>query len=214
VIFTMAQTFEAAKALYDDVRGRMVKLGREPEHLRIMAGFNPVIGTTEAEAEEKFQFLQSKIHPDVGLELLSEALGRFDLSGYPLDGPLPDIPSSKGSQGHFKQVMHMARVEGLTIRQIYMRYAGARGNRTVRGTAQSIADEMEHWFRSGVIDGFLIQPPYLPGGLDEFVASVIPELQRRGLFRREYSGRTFRENLGLPKPVSRYAKSPGAQGAK
>jgi alkanesulfonate monooxygenase SsuD/methylene tetrahydromethanopterin reductase-like flavin-dependent oxidoreductase (luciferase family) len=110
--------------------------------------------------------------------------------------------------------MHMARVEGLTIRQIYMRYAGARGNRTVRGTPQQIADQMEQWFLGGVIDGFLIQPPYLPGGLDEFVATVIPELQRRGLFRRSYSGRTLRENLGLPRPASRYANRPPAQGAK
>jgi alkanesulfonate monooxygenase len=214
VIFTMAQTFEGAKAFYADVKGRMVKFGREPEHMRIMAGFNPVIGSTESEAEERYQFLQSRIHPEVGLELLSAAVGGFDLSGYPLDGPLPDIPGSKGSQGHFKQVMHMARVEGLTIRQIYMRYAGARGNRTVTGTAKTIADEMEHWFHSGVIDGFLVQPPYLPGGFDEFVATVIPELQRRDLFRRSYSGRTLRDNLGLPKPASRHANPPGAQGAK
>jgi FMN-dependent oxidoreductase (nitrilotriacetate monooxygenase family) len=214
VIFTMAQTVEKAKAFYDDVKGRMAKFGRDPKHLKIMAGFNPVIGATESEAEEKHQFLQSKIHPEVGLELLSAAVGGFDLSRYPLDGPLPDIPGSKGSQGHFKQVMDMARIEGLTIRQIYMRYAGARGNRTVTGTPGKIADEMEDWFLNEAIDGFLIQPPYLPGGLDEFVAAVIPELQRRGIFRRRYSGRTLRENLGLPKPVSRYAKAPAAHGVK
>ena len=94
VIFTMAQTVEKAKAFYDDVKGRMAKFGRDPEHLKIMAGLNPVIGATESEAEEKHQFLQSKIHPEVGLELLSAAVGGFDLSGYPLDGPLPDIPGS------------------------------------------------------------------------------------------------------------------------
>ncbi len=206
VIFTMAPSFEKAKGFYDDVKTRMAKFGRAPEHLKIMAGLNPVIGATKQEAEEKHQFLQSKIHPEVGLELLSAAIGGFDLSGYPLDGPLPDVPESKGSQGHFKQVMDMARVEGLTIRQIFQRYAGARGNRTVTGTPQTIADEMERWFRDEAIDGFLIQPPYLPGGLDEFVATVIPELQRRGIFRRAYSGRTLRENLGLPRPASRYAK--------
>lgn len=210
VIFTTAETVEKAKTFYDDVKGRMAKFGRAPEHLKIMAGLNPVIGNTESEAEEKHQFLQSKIHPEVGLELLSAAVGGFDLSGYPLDGPLPDLPETKGSKGHFKQVMDMARIEGLTIRQIYMRYAGARGNRTVKGTPRKIADEMEDWFLGRAIDGFLIQPPYLPGGLDEFVATVIPDLQRRGLFRRSYSGRTLRENLGLPRPVSRYAKPPGA----
>ena len=205
VIFTMAPSLEKAKVFYSDVKGRMAKFGRAPEHLKIMAGFNPVIGSTASEAEAKHQLLQSKIHPEVGLELLSAAVGGFDLSGYPLDGPLPDIPESKGSKGHFKQVMDMARIEGLTIRQIYMRYAGARGNRTVMGTAQNIADEMEEWFLKEAVDGFLIQPSYLPGGLDEFVATVIPELQRRGIFRNSYSGRTLRENLGLPKPVSRYA---------
>ena len=95
-----------------------------------------------------------------------------------------------------------------------MRYAGARGNRTVTGTPQKIADEMESWFLGGAIDGFLIQPPTLPGGLDEFVATVIPELQRREIFRRNYSGRTLRENLGLPRPVSRYANRNGVHAAK
>ncbi|MGE0037467.1 MAG: LLM class flavin-dependent oxidoreductase [Xanthobacteraceae bacterium] len=212
VIFTMAPSLEKAQVFYKDVKGRMAKYGRAPEHLKIMAGFNPVIGNTELEAEEIHQFLQSKIHPEVGLELLSAAVGGFDLSGYPLDGPLPDIPDTKGSHGHFKQVMDMARVEGLTIRQIYMRYAGARGNRTVTGTARKIADEMEEWFLNEGVDGFLVQPPYLPGALDEFVATVIPELQRRGIFRRSYTGRTLRDNLGLPRPLSRYAKPVAKQG--
>jgi alkanesulfonate monooxygenase len=110
--------------------------------------------------------------------------------------------------------MDMARVEGLTIRQIYMRYAGARGNRTVTGTPQKIADEMESWFLGGAIDGFLIQPSYLPGGLDDFVTTVIPELQRRGLFRRSYNGRTLRENLGLPRPAGRYAGPSDVQPTK
>jgi len=205
VIFTTAETIAKAKAFYDDVKGRMGKYGRSPDDLKIMPGFNPVIGRTEAEAEEKHQYLQSKIHPEVGLELLSAALGGFDLSPYDLDGPLPDVPEHNGSKAHYKQVMDMARVEGLTIRQIYMRYAGARGNRTVKGTPQQIADQMEEWFRKECVDGFLIQPPYLPEGLNEFAATVIPELQRRGLFRREYQGRTLRENLGLPRPASRYS---------
>lgn len=207
VIFTTAETIEKAKAFHDDVKGRMAKYGRAPEHLKIMPGLNPIVGRTEAEAEEKYQHLQSLIHPEVGLELISAALGGFDLSSYPLDGPLPDVPEHNGSKAHYKQVMDMSRVEGLTIRQIYMRYAGARGNRTVRGTAQQIADQMEEWFRKECVDGFLIQPPYLPDGLNEFVATVIPELQRRGLFRREYQGRTLRENLGLPRPQSRYSSS-------
>ena len=206
VIFTTAETIERSKAFRSDIRARMSKFGRAPEHIKIMPGLSPVIGRTEAEAEEKHQFLQSKIHPDVGLELLSAALGGFDLTPYPLDGPLPDVPETKGSKHHFKQVMDMARVEGLTIRQIYMRYAGARGNRTVKGTPLQIADQMEDWFRNEAVDGFLIQPPYLPGGLDDFVTTVIPELQRRGLFRQDYEGHTLRESLCLPRPESRYGK--------
>jgi FMN-dependent oxidoreductase (nitrilotriacetate monooxygenase family) len=205
VIFTTAETIAKAKSFYDDVKGRMAKYGRSPDDLKIMPGLNPIVGRTEAEAEEKYERLQSLIHPEVGLELLSAALGGFDLSPYDLDGPLPDVPEHNGSKAHYKQVMDMSRVEGLTIRQIYMRYAGARGNRTVRGTPQQIADQMEDWFRKECIDGFLIQPPYLPEGLNEFVATVIPELQRRGLFRTEYQGRTLRENLGLPRPASRYS---------
>ena len=151
----MASSLETARAFYSDVKGRMANFGREPDHLKIMAGFNPVIGGTASEAEAKHQLLQSEIHPEVGLELLSAAVGGFDLSGYPLDGPLPDIFQSKGSKGHFKQVMDMARIEGFTIRQIYMRYAGARGNRTVMGTSQNIADEMEEWLLKEAVDGFL-----------------------------------------------------------
>jgi alkanesulfonate monooxygenase len=207
VIFTTAETMEKAKSFYDDVKGRMLKYGRAPEDLKVMPGLNPIIGRTEAEAEEKHQHLQSLIHPEVGLELLSAALGGFDLTPYPLDGPLPDVPEHDGSKGHYKQVMDMARVEGLTIRQIYLRYAGARGNRTVKGTPVQIADQMEEWYRKECVDGFLVQPPYLPDGLHEFVATVIPELQRRGIFHRDYQGRTLRENLGLPRPASRYASA-------
>jgi FMN-dependent oxidoreductase (nitrilotriacetate monooxygenase family) len=212
VIFTTAETLQKAKEFRSDIHRRMARFGRAPDAIRIMPGFNPVIGRTEEEAEEKHRFLQSKIHPDVGLELLSAALGGFDLRPYPLDGPLPDVPATKGSQGHFKQVMDMSRVEGLSIREIYMRYAGARGNRTVKGTPVQIADQIEEWFRNEAVDGFLIQPPHLPGGLVEFADTVIPELQRRGLFRREYQGRTLRENLGLARPESRYVKSQRSAG--
>jgi len=156
VIFTTAETIEKARSFSADIRNRMAKFGRAPEHIKIMPGLNPVIGRTAEEAEEKYQFLQSKIHPEVGLELLSAALGGFDLTPYPLDGPLPPVPRTKGSQGHFNQIMDMANKEGLTIRQIYMRYAGARGNRTVRGTPVRIADQIEEWFRSEAVDGFLI----------------------------------------------------------
>ncbi len=209
VVFSAtSQSFQVAKSFYDDVKGRMAKFCRKPEQLRITVGWNAIVGRTNEEAEEKHQYLQSLIHPDVGLELLSDALGGFDLTKYPLDGPLPDVPTeTKSNKGHLMKVVSWARDENLTIRQLYQRYAGARGNRTVMGSAQQVADEMEQWFQGGAADGFLVQPAYLPDGLTDFVDLVIPELQRRGLFHKDYAGTTLRENLGLRRPASRYAST-------
>lgn len=203
IVFTPLLTLEQAQTLYRDLKGRMEKYGRRPEHLKVMPGLNAVVGRTDDEAEELHQFLQSKIHPDVGRQLLSTELG-VDLSSFPVDGPLPyhliDI-----SVAERKMLVERAKRDNLTIRQFYLQYAGARGQRTVKGSPQRIVDEMEEWFLKECVDGFLIQPPYLPGGLRAFVDLVIPELQRRGLFRSEYEGHTLRDRLGLPRPASRYA---------
>jgi len=197
VVFTLAQSLAQAKTFYDDVKGRMAEFGRSGNCLKILPGLNPIIGRSEAEAQEKYEQLESMIHPDVGLEVLSTAFGGFDFSGLPLDGPLPDIPMNKNaSQGHQLNALKMAREENLTIR--------ARGNRTVKGTPAQIVDQMEEWFLNEAVDGFLIQPPYLPGGLHEFIDLVMPELRRRGLARIEYTGRMLRDQLGLPRPASRY----------
>jgi FMN-dependent oxidoreductase (nitrilotriacetate monooxygenase family) len=206
IVFTLAQSKDQAKSFYDDVKGRMAEFGRPRDQLKILPGLNPIVGQSRAEAEEKYQQLQSMIHPDVGLEVLSTAFGGFDFRGCPLDGPLPDIPMNKNaSQGHQLNALRMAREENMTIRQLYQRYAGARGNRTVIGTASEIVDQMEDWFLSEAVDGFLIQPSYLPGGLREFIDLVMPELRRRGLSRTKYSGVTLRDNLGLQRPQSRYS---------
>ena len=207
-VFTPLHELEMAQAFYQDQKGRMEKYGRTPDDLKIIPGLNTVVGRTEKEAIEKHQYLQSRIHPDVGLELISNALGGYDLKGLDPDGPLPpelDQMSTEGGQTQFKNVLGWARNENLTIRQLYQRFAGARGQRTVIGTGEQIADHMQTWFEGRGVDGFLIQPPYLPGGLEEFIAEVIPVLQQRGLFRTEYSGKTLRDNLGLPRPANRYA---------
>ena len=186
----------------------MARYGRPPEALKIMPGLNAIVGRTAKEAEEKHRFLQSKIHPDVGLELLSNQLDNMDLSEYDLDGSLPDIPdhvAALAGQTSMRNIVRWGREEGLTIRQIYERFAGARGQRTLIGSPVDIADDMEKWFGNYGVDGFLVHPPYLPGGLDDFVDLVIPELQNRGLFRTEYEGATLRENMGLQRPPSRYA---------
>jgi FMN-dependent oxidoreductase (nitrilotriacetate monooxygenase family) len=208
-VFTPQHSLEGAQAFYRDLKGRMAKYGRSPDHLVIMPGLNPIVGRTRREAEEKHRYLQSLIHPDVGLELLSNALADFDLRPYDLDDPLPEAAFSvtpKGSTTSFRNVLSWAKEENLTIRQLYQRFAGARGQRTVIGTAADIVDQMQEWFVNRGVDGFLIQPSHLPGGLQDFIDLVIPELRERGLFRTEYNGTTLRDHLGLPRPRSRYAQ--------
>jgi alkanesulfonate monooxygenase SsuD/methylene tetrahydromethanopterin reductase-like flavin-dependent oxidoreductase (luciferase family) len=179
-VFTPQHSLAGAQEFYRDVKGRMAKYGHPPEALKIMLGLNAIVGRTAKEAEEKHQYLQSLIHPDVGLELLSNALGGFDLSEYDMDGPLPDIPDHRGAvsgQTSLRNVVGWAREEGLTIRQLYERFAGARGQRTLKGSPGEVADDMARWFLNYGVDGFLVQPATLPGGLDDFVAVL-----RCGLF--------------------------------
>jgi len=207
VIFVAHQTLEEAQSFYSDIKSRLSKYERHPDHLKIMPGIFPVIGRTQEEADEKFQQLQDLIHPVVGLSLLSGMTGNVDLSQFPVDGPLPDLPETNGGKSRQRLLFDLAKRENLTIRQLYLRIAGARGHQQVVGTPQRIADQLQHWFEEGAADGFNIMAPWLPGGLSEFADQVIPELQRRGLFRTEYEGTTLRDNLGLPKPVNRYAQS-------
>jgi len=209
VIFTAWQTLVEAQSFYADVKGRLAKYGRSHDDLKIMPGVFPIIGRTEAEADEKKALLEELIPVEAGVGLLS-ALISYDLSGYPVDGPLPDLPDLEqinGGKSRFKLLKDLAEREGLTIRKLYQRIAGARGHREIKGTPVHIADQLQEWFESGAADGFNIMPPYLPGGLDDFVELVVPELQRRGLFRTEYAGSTLRENLGLSRPVNQFSKN-------
>ncbi|BBI36554.1 LLM class flavin-dependent oxidoreductase [Cohnella abietis] len=202
VIFAAWQTLEEAQLFYSDIKGRVVKHGRSPDDLKIMPGVFPIIGRTEAEADEKQKELEELIPQEAGVRLLSTLIS-FDLSPYPVDGPLPKLPELEqvnGVKSRFTLLKDLAEREGLTIRQLYKRIAGARGHREIKGTPVQIADQLEDWFRQGAADGFNIMPPYMPGGLEEFVDLVVPELQRRGLFRTEYTGRTLREHLELSRP--------------
>jgi alkanesulfonate monooxygenase len=206
-IFSPHLTIDAAKPYYDDVKARMRRYGRDPDHLKILPGLSVIVAPTEAEARADYEFLQSLIHPIVGREILATMLGDMDLSKYSLDEPLPDqLPATNGSKGHFDSIVAMARREHLTIRELGKRVAGARGKNVFVGTPVQVADYMEEWFVKGACDGFNIMPPYIPGALDDFCTLVVPELQRRGLFRTEYEGRTLRENLGLPRPQNVYAQ--------
>jgi N-acetyl-S-(2-succino)cysteine monooxygenase len=200
VVFTAQRTLSDAQAFYADLKARLPKYGRHEDDLKVMPGVFPVVGRSAAEAEDKFNQLQDLIHPDVGLALLSTYIGNFDLSVYPLDGPLPDLPESNASKSRQQLFVDLARRENLSIRELYLRIAGARGHWQLIGTAEQIVDELEERFLKGGADGFNIMPPTVPGGLDDFIELVLPELRRRGLFRTDYEGRTLRENLGLPFP--------------
>lgn len=203
VVFTAQPALAGAQAFYADVKGRADRYSRSPDEIRIMAGVFPFVGRTEHEAQEKLEELQGLIDPVVGLSLLGGQLGGVDLSAYPLDGPLPDLPETNASKSRRQLLIDLARRENLSIRELALRVAGSRGHWQIVGTPERIADELEQWLVSGASDGFNVMAPSLPGGLEDFVELVIPELQRRGLFRREYEGRTLRENLGLRRPEHR-----------
>jgi FMN-dependent oxidoreductase (nitrilotriacetate monooxygenase family) len=205
VIFCAPLSLDQGRTFYAELKDRMAQHGRHPDEMKIMPGLSPIIGRTEEEAAEKQQYLDELTHPIVAREVLSMVLGNTDLTGYDMDEPMPQLkPNTIASQGIFKHVMDIAKRGNLSLRQTAQVVAGARGKFVVKGTPEHIADVMEEWFMQEACDGFNVMPPYLPGALDEFVTLIVPELQRRGLFRTEYEGRTLRENLGLKRPESRY----------
>jgi N-acetyl-S-(2-succino)cysteine monooxygenase len=202
VVFASDSSPESAKAAYEDLKGRMEKYGRDRDQLKILAGLPVMIGRTQAEAEEKAQRLQEMIHPDVGRFRLGTDL-EMDLSDLPLDEPIPESRLPKTANFHkafFDGIIKMIREDNPTLRQLYLRYE--RGRKTIKGTAMQIADVMEHWFTTGACNGFMMQFHTLPGGLEDFVTQVVPQLQRRGLFRTDYSGATLRDHLGLRRPAN------------
>ncbi len=206
MIFTTPQSLAIAQDQYADLKGRIAKAGRDPAHVKIMPGLAPVIGRTEAEAREKFEQLQSLLTWPVAANILSLRMGGIDLSRYDLDKPFPEEAlQTTGSRSGVEAMVERSRRENLTIRELALKTAGSLAGLSVRGSAAEIADMMEAWFVEGACDGFNLQPAILPGVFKDFVDLVLPELRRRGLFRTEYEGATLRENLGLPRPVSRYA---------
>ncbi len=202
LVFTSQPTIEAGRKFYADVKNRMRAVGRDTTYIKILPACLVVVGDTIDEARRKRALLDTFVHEDSGVASLSIALG-VDASKFELDGPLPDIPETNASKTARERTIELAKRENLTVRQLAQRVGGHTGLSMV-GTPASIADTMEEWLLTEGSDGFTIQFPYLPAGLDDFVDKVVPELQRRGIFRREYEGATLRENLGLPRPENRF----------
>src|ERR1700691_4228345 len=201
--FTAQSALNAGRQFYADVKGRMEKVGRAREHMKILPACFVVVGDTVAEAKAKRAKLDSLVNYANAIASLSIALGH-DAAKFDPDKPLPDdIPESNASKSGRERAIALGRKENLTVRQLAQRLGGFSGLAMV-GTSATIADEMEEWIETEGSDGFTVMFPYLPGGLEDFCNQVVPELQLRGLFRTEYEGATLRENLGLPRRKNRF----------
>jgi FMN-dependent oxidoreductase (nitrilotriacetate monooxygenase family) len=206
MVFAAGGSLADAQRFYTDVKGRMAKLGRDRDHLKILPGALVVVGDTAEEAREKRARVDGLVNYANAIGSLSIALG-VDASRFDPDGPLPnDLPETNQSRSGRERVITLARRENLTVRELAQRLGGYAGLAFV-GTPSTIADQMEEWLTTEACDGFNVMFPFLPQGLDDFVDKVVPELQRRGVFRREYEGMTLRENLGLPRPENRFFPS-------
>jgi FMN-dependent oxidoreductase (nitrilotriacetate monooxygenase family) len=210
VIFTIQRDLAGAKTFYADIKKKAAQHGRDPDHALVLPGVMPIIGSTRKEAEDKYEQLQSLIHPEAGLHALSRTLG-MDMMNVDIDGPLPDVDIAKLTQSRAVGIVETARRENMTVRQVYEKLVVSKGHRQVIGTATDIADTMQEWFEAGGADGYNVMPAQMVDGLRDFNEFVIPELQRRGLFRTAYEGKMLREHLGLPIPNPRTAFMAAAQ---
>ncbi len=205
VIFTAQNNLPAAQRFYADVKARAARYGRAPRDIKILPGVMPIVGRTRAEAQEKYDELQSLLPDELGLRELARLAGDLDIFAYPLDGPLPDLPPSNSALGRQTLVVELARRENMTIRQVARYLGSAAGHRVLIGTASDIADDMQTWLQSKGCDGFNLLFAHFPVPMIEFIDLVIPELQQRGIYRTAYTGKTLRESLDVPTPKNRFA---------
>jgi len=202
-IFANALNLAQAQDYYKTTKARVAAYGRNPDHTLVLPGISPILGGTEAEARRNNEELEELTHPIVAREILATVLGVTNLADYDMDAKVPTDLKRLPNVGQSTHAnwMKVAREEDLTIRQLALRVAAGRGKSLIIGTPEQIADHMQAWFEQGGADGFNIQAPYQPGAFNDFCEQVVPLLQKRGIFRREYQGTTLRENLGLPRPT-------------
>ena len=202
VIFTIQRDLESARAFTRDIKERAVFFGRNPAHALVMPGVLPIVGRTRQEAQDKYELLQSFIHTEAGLLQLSRSMG-VDLTDVDVDKPLPEMDIAKLPQSRSVSIYQQSKRENMTVRETYEKLVVSKGHRQLIGTPSDIADSLQEWFENDCADGFNIMPPFTPGGLTDFVDHVVPELQRRNLFRTHYEGSMLRDHLGLPYPAAR-----------
>jgi FMN-dependent oxidoreductase (nitrilotriacetate monooxygenase family) len=205
VVFTAHMEKATAVDFYKDLKGRMADCGRKPEEVAILPGFSPILGSTEKEAQAFADELNGLADIGIGLARLSSRFGDYDFSHLPLDTPLspddfPDPSTVQSARSRTEVILGVVRNERPTMRQLLAKLAGARGHFTFTGTPEQCANLLHDWFETGASDGFNIMPPVLPYSLEVFIAEVIPILQKRGLFRTEYTGTTLRDHLGISRP--------------
>ena len=213
VVFSAVQEFDGAQRAYASLKQRVVRRGRSPDEVCVLPGVMPIVAETDAKAMALLNQLQSFVDSSVASEMLYARLN-IHATAENLDKPLPDdMPLPDGGHTFARNMIAKARRENLTMRDLYNLVAAARGHLVVCGSPKTIADTFEKWFTEGAADGFNILPPYFPGGLSDFVDMVVPELQTRGLFRKEYSGTTLRDHFGLARPAPKRAGSPTSSAA-
>lgn len=202
IIFSPHDEIKAAQHYYHDIKTMASQFGRAKESIRILPGITPVVGKTRQEAKDFFEQLQNLIDPVLGRRLLADTLGDdIDFSHHDVDGPLPDIPiGNKGSRRDF--AVALAKEKQLSIRQLYLHLAA---RNAIVGTAEDIADRFEEWYDSEAADGFNLFFTHDTGGIEDFVELVIPELQKRGRFKKHYSGNTLRSHFGFDVPSPLHA---------
>jgi len=208
VVFTSQSSLKNGQEFYGAVKARCERFGRAPDSMKVMPGVLLFIGRTQEEAQEKFDKLQSLIPLRVAMQRLSNNLGGVDLSGFDLDKPLPDIPVNSARVSAVESYVTISRRDGLTMRQMAMRAAAAKHHWTLIGSVQQVADQLEEWFLNEAADGFNLLASDVPHAIADITGMLVPELQRRGLFRREYEGPTLRDNLGLERPANQFSLSP------